>query len=378
MPKSAPSTPTKRRAARESSESPKKARKSPKNAPVVVDESTWRASSIREGTTINKTAVKDEYRIADPAKLGLKPCWEGLIEKVLYGQLTNVPMTLYDEREVELAAWRKHGGPDGFQAYLKKLHETQKKNRPNARFLAPSSYYNNLHPGGYVGIVSFPATSSSSDRFANTPELRRLRTRMIDKARGDEWLWKECNDLYSLSDSVAGKNAHERCILTAVELLPAYPPRTPPPAVLSPEFQALKALMEEAPTRGDMNMLGNVIPPKNTHNIRGDEIPWPEDYREYWSTGYLTRIYQALINIIGAHGVGDEGWKAARWMVYDEYRKWDGIHLSLTEAEDNAYGWLQSRLPPGENPQLEFSVFIANNHPPPIWAQYNALLPTSA
>ncbi|KAF6752819.1 hypothetical protein DFP72DRAFT_1070003 [Ephemerocybe angulata] len=375
MPKSAPLTPTKRRAAKETSETPtpKKARKSPKKAPVVVDESTWRTSSISSGTTINKVAINEQYRIKDPAALGLKPCRQEVVTKVIKGRETDVTMILYNEREVERAAWRKHGGPDGFHAYLKKLHESQKKNKPEGTFHAPSSYFSNSLP--YVGIMTLPAASGSSDIFANTPELRNLKIRMINKAHGDEWLWKACN-LY-LWGNVTGNNAHERCILTAVTQLPAYPPRTPPPAVLSPEFQALKALMEEAPTRGDMCM-GVSVPPKNTHNIRGDDIPFPQDCREYWSTGYLTRIYQALINIIGTHGVGDEGWKAARWMVYDEYLNWDGIRLSLTEATDNAFGWLQSRLPPGTNPQLEFSVFDVHNHPPPIWAQYNALLPTSA
>lgn len=118
---------------------------------------------------------------------------------------------------------------------------------------------------------------------------------------------------------------------------------------------------------------------RNSQNVRFDEFQNSGELEEgeYWSEEYFSRVYRALMDIIEAHGVGSDGWAAARWMVYEEYAHWDGIKIASSGAVDNAYGWLQSRLPPGERPQLEFEMFPSDNAPPPIWEGYNAMLPTA-
>jgi predicted secreted protein len=55
-------------------------------------------------------------------------------------------------------------------------------------------------------------------------------------------------------------------------------------------------------------------------NIRVDEVPFPSETYYFWSQDYFTRVYNALIDVIRAHGVGAEGWEAARWIVYDKVR----------------------------------------------------------
>lgn len=104
-------------------------------------------------------------------------------------------------------------------------------------------------------------------------------------------------------------------LVAAFQQLPDYPPRTASPIQLSPPFQALKDLLSEAPVMGDHG-----LPIKNEQNTRVDDLPAEQDFRVFWSEEYFTRIYRALMDIIGAHGVGPDGWEAARWMVYDEVR----------------------------------------------------------
>ncbi|KAF6752818.1 hypothetical protein DFP72DRAFT_903703 [Ephemerocybe angulata] len=372
MPKSAPSTPSKR-AARANSGTPKRSPKtqSPQKPPAVVDESTWRASTIRLGTTIKKGSIKDLYGIRNPEDVGLKPCRREKIKKVIKGKLTLVTMILYNERDVELAAWRQHGGPDEFHAFLKKRHEEHKAKNPGKAFEAPRSYFSALQPAPLVQIVSFGGSGAGpTDIYANTTELIRLKAQMIEKARGDDWLWEACNR--SIWGKITSNNLRERHILTAFERLPAYPPRTRPPTTLSLAFQALKTLLAEAPMREDDDY---DLPMRNYGNLRVDENSWPSYEEFYWSKPYLTRIYRALMDIIEAHGTGPDGWATARWMVYDKYAEWDGIHLDLSNAEDKAYPWLQPRLAPGVRPRLEYAMFPDQDVPPPIWEEYNAMLP---
>jgi hypothetical protein len=36
-----------------------------------------------------------------------------------------------------------------------------------------------------------------------------------------------------------------------------------------------------------------------------------------WDVTYYDEVFQALIEVVKEHGVGDEGWASARWEVYD-------------------------------------------------------------
>lgn len=112
-----------------------------------------------------------------------------------------------------------------------------------------------------------------------------------------------------------------RAFQAAVRDLPAYPPRTSEPTPRSAAFEALHAALAEAPESGSEGP-----------NLVIYEDCWPRlgEMHSYWSHDYITRIYQALIDIINAHGVGDDGWRAARWIVYDKVGDLDSVPLDLT------------------------------------------------
>lgn len=56
------------------------------------------------------------------------------------------------------------------------------------------------------------------------------------------------------------------------------------------------------------------------HSLPG--VDRPEDYEGNagwdWSRDYLAEVQQALIAVIEERGLGDSGWKSARWEVYDK------------------------------------------------------------
>ncbi|KZS90507.1 hypothetical protein SISNIDRAFT_457663 [Sistotremastrum niveocremeum HHB9708] len=119
----APTTPTKTVARKASSSSPKK--KSPiKSSPTKTaaiarqdDESKWRKSRLNPEQKIGKTDAKDCYRITDNE-----------LPQCVGTQTVTIPNTgvvlkhLYREIEVERAAWRKHGGPEAFEAMYGTQH----------------------------------------------------------------------------------------------------------------------------------------------------------------------------------------------------------------------------------------------------------------
>lgn len=266
----------------------------------------------------------------------------------------------YKEIEVERVAWRKYGGPKGFEAHLKKLRERYEERYPNGKgFRIPDAY----HPDAQA-----LAASAKSDVWVFTHEHLKLKNRFLARARGDKWLWHVCN----LHIHSSGRSARKIELLEcALRSLPVYPPRTAPPSELSSSFQKLKALLSEAPGVG---MDGT--PVKNEDNTIMETIAFPSDYGWYWSPEYLAKLYQALMAIIEEHGLGPDGWEAARWLVYDQYSQgWEGIKIGEETARDLAFGWLQPRLPDGEYPKLRFGI-SDDSKPPPIWIKYNALLPS--
>ncbi|KAH6919082.1 hypothetical protein BKA70DRAFT_1249223 [Coprinopsis sp. MPI-PUGE-AT-0042] len=335
-----------------------------------VDESQWRDSRIPLNQTINKSLACQLYRLNEK-KGHLKGLgFTETYHEVLYnGEMHRKLMYLYQERDIERAAWKLHGGPDKFRTYLDKLRASHQKKYPGKEFPSPDAYKPGFHSGPSVSIVSLAPSASGSDMWATTPALRDLKLRFKAKAQGDEWLWKACNERIFIQED---SGRRDKYLVTALGQLSNYPSRDALPDPLSPLFTALKNILAEAPTMGDYG-----IPANNMENVRVDEISWEQDTKYYWSQDYLTRIYQALIDIAYFHGTGPEGWAAARWMVYDKYTEWDGLHIYEAEAEDKAYGWLQGRLPSRSKPALEFSIFRDHNHPPAIWAEYNALLPRS-
>jgi hypothetical protein len=121
---------------RENDAPPKKKRR--KKDPEPTDERGWRESWVPEEQQINISAVRKLYRLTDDDLAGLivvemksKLCVPldlvllAVLESDMrihssytdhLGKLVFPTMMMFDERQVELRAWRKHGGPEQFEA----------------------------------------------------------------------------------------------------------------------------------------------------------------------------------------------------------------------------------------------------------------------
>ncbi|KAF5340380.1 hypothetical protein D9611_007851 [Ephemerocybe angulata] len=208
--------------------------------------------------------------------------------------------------------------------------------------------------------------------FASNEALVDLRRRFNERNHGDQWLWDACNEhIFVAAKEGVWVRDLERWLNAALTKLPRYPRRISPPETPSPSFQALKDVLSKAPERG-----WGGFPHNNEENARTDDsIGYPEDHASFWSQEYFAKVYQALMDIIISHGTGPEGWGSARWLVYDQYRKWEGFSIDDDGVYDGAFDWLRGRLPNERKISLNFGL-DEKDKPPPIWATYNALLPT--
>lgn len=139
-----------------------------------------------------------------------------------------------------------------------------------------------------------------------------LAARNTVTANGHRWLWDTC--LRSLMD-LPLKKPHSSVIVVYRQLqYNGYPPRVPLPEPLPPAFKALRTLLDDAPTESH-----GLFPEGKVANYTTVTYHCLEEEEEYfWARQYFRRVYKALIHIIEEHGVGDEGWGSARWMVYDQ------------------------------------------------------------
>ena len=46
-----------------------------------------------------------------------------------------------------------------------------------------------------------------------------------------------------------------------------------------------------------------------------------------WNRDYCNEVFHVLIEVVKEHGVGDEGWRSARWEVYDT------VSIQLTQSQ---------------------------------------------
>ncbi|TEB34879.1 hypothetical protein FA13DRAFT_1788502 [Coprinellus micaceus] len=165
MPKGAPTTPSKR-----ASQSPRKLpRKSPQEhkKAELVDESQWRPTSISEGATINRTNALQFYRLKKEHLDGLSYRTEEK-EITIPGGLKKVQTYIYSERTIELRAWRLHGGPEGFAAYLQKLRTAHRLRSPEKKFKCPAAYDSFQPPGAATSASTSTIESPNAAATAST------------------------------------------------------------------------------------------------------------------------------------------------------------------------------------------------------------------
>ncbi|KAF6752817.1 hypothetical protein DFP72DRAFT_1132264 [Ephemerocybe angulata] len=304
-----------------------------------VEEVGGPKSRVRSGKQITQTNATQLYRL-NVEDLRDIPYDEERID------IPSKPYTgskyLYEERDIERVAWKRHGGgPDEFQAYLDDLREKYTRN----------------HPGKKARATTTTAATAGDKQLPSVTELAK---QFKTKGQGDKWLWNVVQNqvLVDHPDDVPG----EARLAMALEKLPEYPRRIAPPPGSSPSFEALKRVLKAAPTKLEKGVTNGQNIDREAGNP-GSEL--------FWSEEYFTRVYQALIDITKSHGIGRNGWEAARWLVYDKYSQWSGIQVGDETAEDGAYAWLQGRLPDNEKLKLGFY----KGEPPSIWIEYNSRLP---
>lgn len=249
---------------------------------------------------------------------------------VIHGMYQVKSMYLYQERDVERVAWKKHGGPEGFEArsvtLILNLHSktdisleslqtlrTRWSNTPHKEPFLQPDYYFQKDPGPSVTVTSPPSDLPKPAPSKPSPELLRL-----EESFPQKWLWTACMNFlepsHDSSDSTEStsyrrSNKEKEQLLTfAVHELGPYPVRPESPLPPSKSITAFRSILARAPAIPDdkiMTMYTDGFTGENTF---------------YWSRTYLDEIYKALIDVIQAHGTGEHGWEGIRWEVYDKVR----------------------------------------------------------
>ncbi|KAH9891867.1 hypothetical protein C8Q73DRAFT_650476 [Cubamyces lactineus] len=329
-------------------------------------------ASELEGLTFQQT----EYVVISRSHLTTSVHEVYVSRTVVAGRI--VPMYLYNERDVERKAWEHHGSPEAFDAYLDTLRNRYIAKHGNALlFPQPRSY----EPAeGAVYVVRFaPGPSSATDydpHVGRSPKLLRIKQQM------PSWLWEACNrvldrdDDFSIGDGIGpGLYTRDRDregpMATALRLAKTYPPRPAGRLPSSPAIDSLRAILDEAPRMPKDHGWGeDVEGMEMTHHA------WPdEDYTYEWNSSYLDRLFTALIEVIRMHGVGDDGWRSARWEVYDKYSECvNGLSYERREDRwfDSAGHWLDGQYSVGGR---DISFSISSRSKSSVGKQYNEMLP---
>ncbi|KZT40632.1 hypothetical protein SISSUDRAFT_1043962 [Sistotremastrum suecicum HHB10207 ss-3] len=328
----APTTPTKTVARKASSSSPKK--KSPtKSSPTKTaaiarqdDESKWRKSRLNPEQKIGKTDAKDCYRITDnelPVCVGT--------QTVTIPKTGEVLKHLYREIEVERAAWRKHGGPEAFEAILDSKRANFLAKPTKKGFKVPNQY-----GARYKMLFIGRAPNNPPPRPPGFPD----------------WVWRACHQhvewrarmSYSFGSSepteLRGDLLRSATAFVQQERYPVRLPLLPE----SPSVSNLRAVLLRAPSLIGLSYKQTELQFSSfTGNDRGEE------WTEYcWKKEYLTELFDALVGVLNEHG--EEGWKAVRWEVYDKFQEsgLGGIEFNKERGEitwsDDACAWLKGHI----------------------------------
>ncbi|KAF8199115.1 hypothetical protein BJ912DRAFT_950958, partial [Pholiota molesta] len=241
------------------------------NEAVQVQEaSQWRLSRIRAGVPIGKTAAMSKYHISARDLEDLTMTM-GTSPAKFNGAYHIMPMHNYIERDVEMKAWEKYGGPERFEEILNKKAATfYRRHGRNRRFPKPRTYI-----------------------LANNP---------VPATRGEIWLWNslnksiaECENNDSNLENHISPAYRESLMLSASETLRDYPKRpTSPPPVNAPSFKALNDLLAQAPS---------------THSGSNVYVDWKKSYKD--------KVHGCLDDISREYGI--HGLKKAQWLAYDKH-----------------------------------------------------------
>lgn len=142
------------------------------------------------------------------------------------------------------------------------------------------------------------------------------------------WLWKTCNeDIFVMPDGkFISVKEHQEIMGRAVTYVRKYPARPAQPLPPSETVDALRAVLDSAPRYHES---GNYS--ESFHESKGglQYIGEEEDEEGYpmlpnhawaydWEEDFRSSLFEALQEVIDAHGMGEQGWEAVRWEVYDK------------------------------------------------------------
>ncbi|TFK85963.1 hypothetical protein K466DRAFT_664103 [Polyporus arcularius HHB13444] len=333
-----------------------------------ADPSSWRASMIPVGRTITKSDVRTQYRFTKPADVAGIPFQ--IKRRTVPGQLD---MQLYQERDIERRAWERHGGPEGFEAYLKKLYQRHLNSEHRDREFTQPRHYSF---GRQTTSVVQARISSAYKRLDNT--VSRIKKVM------QPWLFEAVKDALDRNDALDYEYAacygpndspcrQESSYLHAETFAKTYPSRPAQPLPPSSSVDAVRAVLADAatpPRRSSDSEWGRDLDGLEFHS---SSWPEPEEWYE-WSPDYYERLFSVLIRVIEEHGIGDDGWKGIRWEVYDKYAETFNKRISYDahekQWEDDAAHWLDGRFTT-EGITLDFT----NRRCCPAGLRYNSMLP---
>ncbi|KAF9482625.1 hypothetical protein BDN70DRAFT_929872 [Pholiota conissans] len=210
-------------------------------------------------------------------------------------------MYLYNEREVEMKAWERYGGPEGFQRMLNEKAATGKK------LYKPESY-SIPRPGPSILLPCIrrlpPSDSQDIDIQTSTPVLREIKSKM--KRRNEMWLWDALNEFlldHDIPDTSRDGKDRTTLMQCACETLRGcYPKRPTSPLPLN--SISIIHLLSEVPAGYDASGI-------DVHCdmfTQSTSIDWNKDYK--------ARVYASLDKVFTEHG--KDKLIAARWLVYDK------------------------------------------------------------
>ncbi|KII86494.1 hypothetical protein PLICRDRAFT_700534 [Plicaturopsis crispa FD-325 SS-3] len=337
-------------------------------------EAKWRCSRVGVKTKITQTSALRQYKLQKSDLKGLeRQDAETVVRGINEDELG--PMYLYTECDVERVAWRKRGGPERFDAFLKKLRRAwaeKKRVDPETKpFDQPCSYTEEHNSSPWHACSGVPSEKRLHDLWVATPDLFRLKMTFAP------WMWQACNRaLKDVPEYTSYSNKERHTALGLVEAnLGRYPPRPVVPLPPSPSLDALRAVLERAPC--SQGVADDKPPPGITYCHRNEK-----EVVHLWNSLYLEELFSALVDVIQHHGVEDAGWCSARWEVYDKlatcildrgmlFSRYGERGRVPTRWYDDARVWLRGRLEPSDrNHQI-----MRGDARCEAGTRYNALLP---
>ncbi|KAF8199116.1 hypothetical protein BJ912DRAFT_950960 [Pholiota molesta] len=326
--------------AKRTASSPAKRSSRKKQTIQVQDKSQWRASWIPEDATVSLNHMHNKSR-----SFKLLITLYSRTAKKINGVDRIMPMFLYKERDVEMKAWEKYGGPEGFEKMLNDKaakYYAKHGTKSGKIFPKPSTYKLASDPALAPCVSIFVYPKDLPDPETSTPNLIRIKEMM--EGRGEKWLWDALNNVFKEYESGPRRSERESLMSCAFDTLQDYPRRpTSPPPSDSVSFNALNELLADAPS----GYHGPGIEVYYDHFTGDESVDWIKPYKD--------NVYDCLDKVLNEHGV--DGLEKARWLVYDKYVecKMGGLwyyksdnsqgplHANEYRWSDSAKFWLHER-----------------------------------